>query len=78
VVVLLHGYAETSDSWTRETFDPAQRKPLPPGSFCTEPANRARLAETRDDPVIVQITGMGPSSTRYVDPATDPRGAIFR
>jgi hypothetical protein len=56
-----------------EAFDPAQLKALPPGSFYTEPANRAHFAETRDESVIVQITGMGPSSTRYVDPATDPR-----
>jgi pimeloyl-ACP methyl ester carboxylesterase len=56
-----------------EVFDPAQLKALPPGSFYTEPANRAHFAETRDEPVIVQITGMGPSSTRYVDAATDPR-----
>ena len=25
------------------------------------------------DPVVVQITGFGPSSTDYVDPAQDPR-----
>jgi hypothetical protein len=56
-----------------DAFDPAQLKPLPPGSFYTEPANRTHFAETRDEPVIVQITGIGPSSTRYVDPATDPR-----
>jgi pimeloyl-ACP methyl ester carboxylesterase len=56
-----------------EAFDPAQLKALPPGSFYTEPANRTHFAETREEPVIVQITGMGPSSTRYVDAATDPR-----
>jgi pimeloyl-ACP methyl ester carboxylesterase len=56
-----------------DTFDAAELKPLPPGSFYTEPANRTHYAETRDEPVIVQITGIGPSSTRYVDPATDPR-----
>lgn len=56
-----------------EAFDSAELKALPPGSFYTEPANRTHFAETRDEPVIVQITGMGPSSTRYVDPATDPR-----
>ncbi len=54
-------------------FDGAELKALPPGSFYTEPANRAHFAETREEPVIVQITGVGPSSTRYVDPATDPR-----
>lgn len=58
-----------------EAFDPNGLKPLPPGSFYTEPANHTHFAETRDEPVIVQITGVGPSSTRYVDPATDPRRA---
>jgi pimeloyl-ACP methyl ester carboxylesterase len=56
-----------------DAFDAAELKPLPPGSFYTEPANRTHYAETRDEPVIVQITGVGPSSTRYVDPAADPR-----
>lgn len=56
-----------------DAFDPAELKALPPGSFYTEPANRTHFAETRDEPVIVQITGAGPSSTRYVDPAADPR-----
>jgi pimeloyl-ACP methyl ester carboxylesterase len=54
-------------------FESAELKALPPGSFYTEPANRTHFAETREEPVIVQITGMGPSSTRYVDAATDPR-----
>ena len=55
-----------------DTFDPAELKALPAGRFYTEPANRTYFAETRDKPVAVQITGVGPSSTRYVDPATDP------
>lgn len=56
-----------------DTFDPGALKTLPPGSFYTEPANRTHFAETGDEPVVVQITGVGPSSTRYVDPASDPR-----
>jgi len=43
-----------------EAFDPAELKALPPGSFYTEPANRTHFAETRDEPVIVQITGWDP------------------
>jgi len=54
-------------------FDSAELKALPPGSFYTEPANRTHFAETREEPVTIQITGIGPSSTWYVDPATDPR-----
>lgn len=56
-----------------DSFKSGELKALPPGSFYTEPANRAHFAETRDEPVIVQITGVGPSSTRYVDAASDPR-----
>jgi pimeloyl-ACP methyl ester carboxylesterase len=56
-----------------ERFAAADLKALPPGSFYTESSNRPHFAETRKDPVIVQITGIGPSSTRYVDPAADPR-----
>ena len=56
-----------------EQFDVSRLKALPPGSFYTEPPNRTHFAETRDEAVVVQITGVGPSSTRYVDPASDPR-----
>lgn len=56
-------------------FDPAALKALPAGSYYTEPPNRPHFAETRGDPVVVQITGFGPSATRYVDPSADPRHA---
>jgi hypothetical protein len=32
-----------------------------------------QMRSSRDEPVEVQITGYGPSSTEYVDPALDPR-----
>jgi len=54
-------------------FDEAQLKSLPPGSFYTEPPGQSHFAETGDEAVTVQITGFGPSSTDYVDPAQDPR-----
>jgi pimeloyl-ACP methyl ester carboxylesterase/uncharacterized RmlC-like cupin family protein len=57
-------------------FQEAALKSLPPGSFYTEPPGRAHFAETGDEPVVVQITGFGPSSTVYVDPTQDPRKAI--
>jgi hypothetical protein len=46
-------------------------KALPPGSFYTEPSGRNNFAETDDEPVVVQITGLGPSSTQYVDSVQD-------
>src|SRR5947209_13841070 len=56
-----------------EKFDEAKLKALPPGSFYTEPPSRNHFAETGDEPVVVQITGFGPSSTEYVDATQDPR-----
>jgi len=56
-----------------DKFDEAKLKALPPGSFYTEPPSRNHFAETRDEPVVVQITRFGPSSTEYVDASQDPR-----
>jgi hypothetical protein len=56
-----------------DKFDEAKLKTLPAGSFYTEPPARNHFAETGDEPVVVQITGFGPSSTEYVDAAQDPR-----
>lgn len=56
-----------------DSFDESKLKALPPGSFYTEPPSRNHFAETGDDPVVVQIVGFGPSSTEYVDAASDPR-----
>jgi len=56
-----------------DKFDESKLKTLTPGSFYTEPPGRNHFAETGDEPVVVQITGSGPSSTEYVDPTQDPR-----
>jgi pimeloyl-ACP methyl ester carboxylesterase/uncharacterized RmlC-like cupin family protein len=56
-----------------DKFNESKLKALPSGSFYTEPPGRNHFAETGDEPVVVQITGFGPSSTEYVDPAQDPR-----
>jgi pimeloyl-ACP methyl ester carboxylesterase/quercetin dioxygenase-like cupin family protein len=56
-----------------DKFDESKLKALPPGSFYTEPPGQNHFAETGDEPAVVQITGFGPSSTEYVDPAQDPR-----
>jgi len=56
-----------------DRFDPAALKALPAGSYYTEPPGRGHFAETRDEPVVLQITGFGPSATTYVEPASDPR-----
>ena len=51
-------------------FDEKALKALPPGSFYTEPGGVDHFAMTKDE-VVIQITGYGPSSTTYVDPAND-------
>jgi quercetin dioxygenase-like cupin family protein len=56
-----------------ERVDEARLKAMPPGSFWTEPANIPHFMVTRDEPVVFQITGTGPSGTTFVDPAHDPR-----
>ena len=47
-------------------------KPLPPGSFYTEPGGVAHFALTRAEPVVVYITGFGPTNTVYLNAANDP------
>ena len=59
-----------------DRFDEAKLKALPAGSFYTEPPSRNHFAETGDEPVVVQITGFGPSSTEYVDVTQDPRKPV--
>jgi quercetin dioxygenase-like cupin family protein len=53
-------------------FDKAQLKTLPVGSVYTEPSNRPHFAMTADEPVIVLITGTGPTDTVYENPTDDP------
>src|SRR5207245_7223626 len=48
-------------------------KPLPPGSFYTEPGGVAHFAITKTEPVVVYITGFGPTDTVYLNAADDPR-----
>jgi hypothetical protein len=48
-------------------------KPLPTGSFYTEPGGVAHFALTRAEPVVVYITGFGPTDTIYLNAANDPR-----
>src|SRR6266478_3104278 len=50
-------------------FDEAKLKPLTAGSFYTEPPSVAHFAKTGGEPVVLQITGNGPTGTEYVDQA---------
>jgi quercetin dioxygenase-like cupin family protein len=46
--------------------DAALEKTLPAGSFYSEPGGVAHFAETKASPVVVYITGRGPTDTVYV------------
>jgi hypothetical protein len=43
-------------------------KDLPTGSVYTEPAAQPHFAQTTDEPVVILVTGYGPSDTRFVTP----------
>ena len=55
-----------------EKFDEAALKALPAGSFYTEPANLAHFVEVRE-PVVIQVSGTGPSERVFVKPAESAR-----
>jgi quercetin dioxygenase-like cupin family protein len=50
-------------------FDAKALKTLPPGSVYSEPAGRHHFARTEVEPVVVEISGYGPTDTRYFDAA---------
>jgi quercetin dioxygenase-like cupin family protein len=47
-------------------FDATQLKSLPPGSVYTEPAGQPHFAQAVDGPVVILVTGYGPSDTKFV------------
>jgi len=56
-----------------DRFDENVVKRLPPGSVYSEPGGRNHFARTGAEPVLVQITGIGPTDTRYVNPSDAPK-----
>jgi len=55
-------------------FDEKKLKALMPGSFYTEPPDAPHFARTGKEPVVLQITGYGPTGTEYVAPPTKSVG----
>src|SRR6267142_1773691 len=53
-------------------FDVKRLKTLPPGSVYSEPGSVEHIAQTAETAVVVQISGYGPTDTKYFDPANDP------
>jgi len=49
-----------------KTFDAKALKELPTGSVYTEPAGLPHFAHAADGPVVILVTGYGPSDTEFV------------
>jgi quercetin dioxygenase-like cupin family protein len=56
-----------------DRFDLAKLKMLPAGSFYTEPANVNHFSQIKEDGVVVQIVGNGPTATRFFAPPAAPQ-----
>jgi quercetin dioxygenase-like cupin family protein len=54
-------------------FDAKLLKTLPPGSVYSEPGGDNHFAQTDNDPVIVEISGYGPTDTHYFEAKNDPK-----
>lgn len=70
-----------SGSWSfgfGEHFESKALKALPAGSVYSEPAGRYHFAQSGEQPVIVHISGYGPTDTRYFDAANDPKAKHAR
>ena len=51
-----------------EKFDQAKLQPLPAGSFYVEPPGVPHFVATKDEPVVFQLNGVGPTGNNFVDP----------
>lgn len=47
-------------------FDASSLKTMPPGSVYTEPAGQPHFAQAADGPVVILVTGYGPSDTKPI------------
>jgi len=56
-----------------DRFDERALKTLPAGSVYSEPGGANHFARTGDEPGLVEISGVGPTDTRYFDPANTPK-----
>lgn len=56
-----------------DNFDEAKMQELPAVSFLTEIPKGNHFVMTKSQEAVIQVTGMGPSGTDFVNPADDPR-----
>jgi quercetin dioxygenase-like cupin family protein len=55
-----------------DKFDAVSLKALPAGSFYIEPANVSHFVAVHE-PVVIQVSGTGPSTRNFVDPLDKPK-----
>jgi quercetin dioxygenase-like cupin family protein len=65
-------------SGTGDKFDPDNTVPLPPGSFMKHPAKEAHYDGAKDEEVVLQIIGIGPSGTTFLKPELGPTGRSMK
>jgi quercetin dioxygenase-like cupin family protein len=53
---------------TSETFEPDKTEPIRPGGFMMHPAGAAHFDGAKDEEVILQLAGVGPSGTTFIRP----------
>jgi quercetin dioxygenase-like cupin family protein len=56
-----------------EKFDEIKLQALPAGSFYVEPAGVHHFVATKDEPVVLQLSGMGRTATQFLDKANTPK-----
>ncbi len=69
-------YTVLSGEWSigvGAAFDPAGLETFSPGSVYVLQAGTAHFHWAQAGESVVQITGLGPTATNYVDPEDDPR-----
>jgi hypothetical protein len=74
-VIVVQGTWYTGEG---DTFDPDKTVPLKPGSFMLHPAKAHHFDGAKDEEVIVQIIGIGPSTTTLVDPKQGNTGRSMK
>jgi quercetin dioxygenase-like cupin family protein len=69
-------YTVISGTWYigyGDKFDETKLRALPAGSFYTEPAGVHHFVASKDEPVVLQLSGMGPTATQLLDQAKAPK-----
>jgi hypothetical protein len=57
---------------TGETFDPARTVPVVAGSYLKQPGGAYHFDGAKDEEVVLQIIGKGPSGTTFAHPGDGP------